>query len=661
MSNIETIEDGESLLTVRQKLNAAIAEANKLKELFVALGGYDVEQLSAMLNNVFDTVPLPNFLTAALSQNEARADLSWTDTNNNDKFLIYQNGTQVLETTGLSASIVLADNENSFHLVPVKNGEVGSQSNTVNLIGGSVSYNIPTINSESRTFHPVLRREQRHYTIPTTVVSGYFNFQFQGYLSTNGSNASPACTIISGYVDLNNYFAIGIDDAGNIYHEQCVAGELTRSTDSDSFSVNKISCFSVSRIGSDLSIETQNSLRRFSVPSSDFVIDTICGRRIDGGFSDGMVGSVRSILFESESEILIDSDFSDDLSVSTVVSNNGTIGGINAVNIPSTEVLDFSILAGDLEWTSTHNYFEDNYSLILENASDGEIIGGSANYSNRIVDGVFSQRFSASSNTTSGGIKIVYGYNGPSLLPGEIGPVTWPGSNTGRVYFTSKADGNNGTVSDLTANPIMDQTDPRETYTIVHLGDSITNYMIHQNQGSYIDLAQSYNGIKLHVINEGVGGHTIVQMRDRLPTILADQAGKKRVLIVIMAGSNWVDGHTVDDYDAVLREMVASVYAAGFECAVMNKTANVNNDTMADEPGVNTESNNVVCRELTPTWYDFDSGRPRLDGFSILLGGQNESPSLFRDNLHPSEEGEQVLINSIAPIIADRVWRLFDV
>ena len=43
----------------------------------------------------------------------------------------------------------------------------------------------------------------------------------------------------------------------------------------------------------------------------------------------------------------------------------------------------------------------------------------------------------------------------------------------------------------------------------------------------------------------------------------------------------------------------------------------------------------------------------------ILLGGQDQTPSLYRDNLHPSEEGEQAMVEYVAPIVAKKLKEIF--
>lgn len=603
---------------------------------------------------------LPVYLSASLDDSGGRANLSWSNPESVSLFNIYSNGNLVGTSATNSFNYIVDDGRNEFSVAPVVGGIEGEKSNVVVVDGGAVTYIAPETTAESRIYHPVLSREGRHYTISSTSVSGDWSLAFEGYIGVDSNAYKPDGAVISGWVDADNYFAIGTDIDGKLYHEQSVSGVVTRSTDPDVYVDKTLDYFNMSRTGSTLTIETRNTLRTFTVPTDDFTIDTILGRTVSGAFTDATVGSIKSLEFSNDGTTLINSAFDEDLSGGTDIANSGTAGVITAVSIPSAEVINFSIEAGALEWDSSpFNHLGADFDLTLSNASQGDIVGGTTNYNTRVVDGVFSQRFEAEANTTTGGIKIIYGYNGPSLYVGETGPVEWPGANTGRVYFTSPTDSNTGVIDNLSATPFIEQSDPRETYTIVHLGDSITNYMILGNQGDYRNLAESTNNIKLEIVNEGVGGHTIVDMANRLPGLLTDQSGKKRVLFVIMAGSNWVDGQTVEEYSDVLRGMVNDVFDAGFECAVMNRTANINNNSLADEPSVNTQGNNVVCRELTPAWFNFDSGRPYLDGFSFLLGGQNEDPSWFRDNLHPSEEGEQVLINNVAPIVADRVWRLF--
>lgn len=205
-----------------------------------------------------------------------------------------------------------------------------------------------------------------------------------------------------------------------------------------------------------------------------------------------------------------------------------------------------------------------------------------------------------------------------------------------RAYFQTRETGVTGGLANITLKSVLEVLDTRTEYTLVHLGDSITNYMLDQAIDTYQDIYENTYDKRVIAVNSGVGGNTIQQMSARLPALLSTYSGVSNVIFVIMAGTNQEVPEDLTAYSTVLTQMVTDIHAAGHDAAIVNKTASANDDQAGVEPDVNTLHNNVLCSSETPAWYS--GGRPLIDAYT-LTSGHHSPPTWFQDNVHPNELG----------------------
>lgn len=515
--------------------------------------------------------------------------------------------------------------------------------------GGSVEPDVPV----TRNFQTVFLQLSQYYTSADTLLVGDFSVDCDVYIAFRDANRA-VLSIISGYTDANNYFDIGADVTGKLTVKIMAGGVLTTCTSIPVFVSREMKSFKVNRVGSTLSIDTMGYLQTFTVPTSDVLINRFCTFNL----TQYMSGTFKSLIITDSVGTKFNLDFSNDFSGGFTVPNAGAAGNLTAVNMTAFNITPLTYNPSTWTWENPSI----NYWTVGGWTLDGVALNATKNQSSSATaetaaDGVFNQRITIDSNTTTGNCRFIYGLGQSTIFAGTpYNNLYVTSANSRRLQLQNLTTGNTGSLSAPVVTPVMQSEDPRDLYTVVHIGDSITNYMMSGNNDYYKTKA---GDVRLDVFNEGVGGNTIQQMATRLPGILATHANKARLLFVIMAGSNQEDPLDLDAYDAVLRGMVTDIFAAGHQAAIMNRTASVSTTTIEDEPDVNTLHNNVICEELTPHWFNSATGRPYLDGYVWMMNGQNQSPSWFIDNLHPSDTGELILIDNVAPIIAERIQTLF--
>lgn len=304
------------------------------------------------------------------------------------------------------------------------------------------------------------------------------------------------------------------------------------------------------------------------------------------------------------------------------------------------------------QWKTVDNYWSfGDISLDGSDAAFDTVAGSTAQ---GITRGEASLNITWGGNTLSGNCRFVAGVAtrnvGANEEPVE-GELVDSGGNE-RLYFQTREAGVTGGLQDIEVRSIVNTYDTRTLHTVVHFGDSITNYMLDQAIPEYEALYSDTYDKRVVAVNEGVGGNTIQDMAARLPALLATYAGQSNIVFIIMAGTNQLVPENLAAYSAVLTQIVSDIGNAGFAVAIANKTASANDDQAGTEPLVNTGHNNPLCSSETSAW--FTGGRPLLDLYT-LTAGHHSAPTWFQDNVHPNELGRAEMREYFAEHIASKL------
>lgn len=509
--------------------------------------------------------------------------------------------------------------------------------------------------------------DTQYITLDTAIVlDDGFEFVFDFYCGSLREQV-----LFGNYTDVDNYWRFGVTATGAFEFIQCIAGAVETLTTPEFLDIQYMRRVVFSRDMDWVRIET-NVIRAESVMThNELTLNQI------GGFNSSLYPTCalsNLVISDSDGEQLnctLDDSFTTG-GANTIVNtaNSIVVTGVNlntwsGVEFTTQETSGSNIILSNANWDYASHLATDYFDMtgedwgVTRTFTDGLANGKS--------DGVFQQRVSFDNTST----KEMWWYVGANLtkldLPNERdGEVTIHDSdNSKQITLINRSGVQDGGLFNLSVSPILEIEDPREQYTVVFVGDSITERLFNYEGDRLWDVQTERDNINMNAIKGGHGGFTAKQLDNVLQTYIDQVAGMKRVLFVFMMGTNRQTKPDTTSYTDIrgdynyLKNMINRVKAEGHEAAVMQKTASSSNETEGVTDHIlNKEVFNVICKELTPHWYDFANDYPLLKTYDWTLGKHAEG--WFADNVHPNDVGARGLSEEIIPVLEERLPLLFD-
>jgi len=506
----------------------------------------------------------------------------------------------------------------------------------------------------------------QHLTLSEAIVlSDGFEFAFDFYCG-----ALREQVLFANYTDENNYWRFGVTSAGAFEYIQCIAGVVETLTTQDFLDVKTMRRVVFSRDMDWVRIET-NAVRVEQVfEYLELSINQI------GGFNGSLYptcGLSNLVIKDVGTEVLncvLDESYVTD--GANEIDNTASSIVVTGVNLFERSGVAFTTQIVDGNKVTLKNPNLDYTGHLDPNQFDmaGEDWGRTKYSQGGIAmggtDGVFPQEVYFNNTAT----QTMWWYVGANLTkldtPNERDGETsihYPENNR-QIKLINRSNVQDGGLFNLSISPFVEIEDPRPQYTVVFIGDSITERLFEYEGDRLWDVQTERDNINMVSIKGGHGGFTSKGLDNVLQTYLDQVSGMKRVLFVFMMGtnrqtkpdgSNYADGR--GDYQ-YLKNMITRVKAEGHEAAVMQKTASLSNETSGGEHAINRDIMNVICKELTPHWYDFANDYPLLKTYDWTMGKHAEG--WFADNVHPNNTGARGLSEEIIPVLEDRLPSLFD-
>lgn len=166
---------------------------------------------------------------------------------------------------------------------------------------------------------------------------------------------------------------------------------------------------------------------------------------------------------------------------------------------------------------------------------------------------------------------------------------------------------------------------------------------IYGRQENPVRRVLSEAGLDVQVINAGVSGNTVLDVRNRLPALLTELArwGTKKGLVIIIIGSNDIG---VTDVDAMasatkntmadnLRYIVAQLRTSGHQVLLGSSSSRKNYNPLYLE--WSEKFYQPLIKELTPEWLITDT-KEKYDTLKTYVDYGDTTPDFYyADNLHP--------------------------
>lgn len=517
-----------------------------------------------------------------------------------------------------------------------------------------------------RRFITMFNPAAQHFTLSEPIVlTNSFTFEFDYYAGYFGIDV----VLFGDYTDESNYWSFGIDTEGSFVYKQMVAGveeSLKTYPIANDYKLRRVV---FSRDIDFIRIETNRTLSEKVFTHLDLSLSSI------GGLNGDMYpnGSLSNLSLRDTSTVVLDCPFDDDITNSgedltlgvNIVNNAGNIV-VTGINFTATSTVLFTEVNNE-----EGEYLFRNPSIELMEGLDPDnfnLVGldwGDSRYASDRTDGVMvvESIFENTLTTTS------WLYLGSGLRkldqPYELDNVVYRRrlGNSQTIRLINRSSNADGGLFNWTLTPILAVEDPRPYYKIVFLGDSITARLFQYEGDRIYNIIRERGILNFDTINAGHGGLTSRGLNGVLDTYLDQVRGEKRVLFVMMMGTNVETTPTGDSYRATeglyryLREMTKRIKAEGHEAAIMQKTASSSNESSGNLHSANTGANDLACRDFTPFWYDFAKEYPLLKTYDWTMG--THALGWFADNVHLNAMGARGLSEKIAPVLEERLPLLF--
>jgi len=186
--------------------------------------------------------------------------------------------------------------------------------------------------------------------------------------------------------------------------------------------------------------------------------------------------------------------------------------------------------------------------------------------------------------------------------------------------------------------------DPAEPYTVLAFGDSLTaGYGLPRGQSlpDQLQAALKARGFDIQMINAGVSGDTTSGGLARLDWALEGVKGARIDLVILALGANdALRGIAPDLTRSNITAMIERLKARGIPVLLAGMVA---------PPNMGPE----YAAAFNPIYSDL-AARYDVPLYPFLLDGVAAEPTLNQDDgMHPNEKGVSVIVDRLAPMVAD--------
>lgn len=228
------------------------------------------------------------------------------------------------------------------------------------------------------------------------------------------------------------------------------------------------------------------------------------------------------------------------------------------------------------------------------------------------------------------------------------------------TYNVSDTAGNAADEVTRTIHVLSESELPVTTLNMVFIGDSIGNHLGYS--GGYFRNAANLLNCTATTYNNASGGSFARRMEYQLDAHLENAVEGGNNLFMMVVGTNNELDENGEVYADQLSEfihytsrIIAKVHNAGYKAIMPTKTRSLG-ENLSDFPTAGKIFEQVnICRDLTPEFYDDESGRPIVDFWEETYG--QHSNGWFGDSYHPTELGEQKMLeyaaNQLVPLIPE--------
>lgn len=195
------------------------------------------------------------------------------------------------------------------------------------------------------------------------------------------------------------------------------------------------------------------------------------------------------------------------------------------------------------------------------------------------------------------------------------------------------------------------------TVTVVFLGDSTTEQNeTTEGELNHVGLLTEWLYEKypeqFTVVNAGVSGNSIVQMRDRLQI---DVLSKNPDMVIISSGLNDSSGTlkiSLDEYEKTYRSVIDEILASG-DIEVILRTPNLTMNSMTNDlMETYIEATKKLAEKYELGYFDFYSLEK-----SAISENEIDQSKLMKDTVHPNANGQEYIFENFKSYFEKEIFK----